>query len=62
MTTHTDVAVHSEPEKLARKIFVATLIGALAFITTVLLVVRYMPSNEGPIEAPVLIPATLATR
>lgn len=37
----------SESETLARKFFVLTTLGVLAFVTAVFLVVRYMPSNDG---------------
>lgn len=39
----------NEPEQIARKLFVLTGLGVVTFVTVVMLVVRYMPSNEGPI-------------
>lgn len=40
-------AASNEPEQLARKFFVLTGLGVCAFVTVVMLVVRYMPSNDG---------------
>ncbi len=45
-------AALNEPEQLARKFFVLTGLGVCAFVTVVILVVRYMPSNDGPAPVP----------
>lgn len=47
MTDHTAAA--NEPEQLARKFFVLTGLGVCTFVTVVILVVLFMPSNDGPV-------------
>lgn len=57
--THTDPT--REPARMARNYFVATALYVVVFVAAVLLVVRYMPSNEGE-PAPITTPQHLASK
>lgn len=61
--TNEDLTHSTEPQQLARKFFILTGLGVCAFVTAVLLVVRYMPSNDGlmPIPEPAQVHQHLAT-
>lgn len=54
-------ASHSDPAKMVRTYFVATSLYVVAFVIAVMLVVRYMPSDDGE-PAPITTPQHLASK
>jgi len=58
-TAHVDPT--TEPARMVRKYFVATTVYVVAFVIAVMLVVEYMPSNDGA-PAPITTPQHLASK